>query len=149
MPQIIQTNTLDITVEKFLQACSKTELQEIDLLLSSYLKKEPVQNVKVSFEAFFKTLKENTTPEVYEEIRKLYVGVNPRNFDVFIQLVKQGFIPTAVFAAMEIIDRICTKSVLDPLEVVNLMRDFDGLENLRKISLVKKPQLINNTEDHE
>lgn len=148
MPTITQTNTIDITVEKFLQACSKTELHEIDLLLSSYLKEKPTAaKYQTTLELFFKNLKEITTPEMYEEIKQRYIGINPRNFDVFILLIKMGYIPEAAFKAMEIIDRISTKSVLAPLDVVNLMRDFDGLENLRKISLVKKPQLINKSEE--
>ena len=150
MPTINQTNTIDIPVEKFLRACSKTELQELDLLLPSYLKHESKnKNLQPSFDAFFQTLKEITTPEYYQEIKNLYIGINPRNFEAFIHFVKQGFIPSAVFAAMKIIDSICQKTVLEPMEVVNLMRDFDGLENLRKISLVKKPQLINKTEEDE
>lgn len=35
MPKIDQHHTIDITVEKFLNACSANELQEVDLLIQS------------------------------------------------------------------------------------------------------------------
>ena len=37
MPILHKQFTLDVTVEQFLRACSDTELQELDLLLPSYL----------------------------------------------------------------------------------------------------------------
>lgn len=35
MPEIIQNNRINITVEKFLDACSGNELREVDLLIQS------------------------------------------------------------------------------------------------------------------
>ena len=39
MPQINKQFHLELTVEQFLNACSYLELQELDLLIPSYLKK--------------------------------------------------------------------------------------------------------------
>lgn len=40
MPQVTKAYTLSITVEQFLEACSLTELQEVDLLLDKYIEKK-------------------------------------------------------------------------------------------------------------
>lgn len=40
MPQVTKSYTLSITVEQFLEACSLTELQEVDLLLDKYIDKK-------------------------------------------------------------------------------------------------------------
>jgi len=36
MPKIQSINTIDVTPEKFLEACDSTELKELELLLSSH-----------------------------------------------------------------------------------------------------------------
>lgn len=149
MPTINQTNRIDITVEKFLQACSKTELQEIDLLLSGYINQPKKENFKDSLAQLHQDVRELVLPADYEDLKAYLYKIKPLNRKAFIMLLKMGFIPSAALAALEVIDRICTKSVLTPLDCVNLIRDFDGLENLRKISLVKKPQLITKNEGHE
>ena len=40
MPTVTKTYTLSISVEQFLEACSLTELQEVDLLLTKYIDKK-------------------------------------------------------------------------------------------------------------
>ena len=40
MPTVNKTYTLSISVEQFLEACSLTELQEVDLLLNKYIDKK-------------------------------------------------------------------------------------------------------------
>jgi len=40
MPTLTKTYTLSISVEQFLEACSLTELQEVDLLLTKYIDKK-------------------------------------------------------------------------------------------------------------
>jgi len=40
MPTLNKMYTLEVTVEQFLEACSLTELQEIDLLLNKYIDKK-------------------------------------------------------------------------------------------------------------
>ncbi len=40
MPQLSKQYTLTISVEQFLEACSLTELQEVDLLLNKYIDKK-------------------------------------------------------------------------------------------------------------
>ena len=40
MPQLTKAYTLAITVEQFLEACSLSELQEVDLLLDKYINKK-------------------------------------------------------------------------------------------------------------
>ncbi len=49
MPKITQVNQIDITPEKFLNACSPEELIEVELLLSSphYQNKMPPHNSKI------------------------------------------------------------------------------------------------------
>lgn len=37
MPKLNKQYTLEVTVEQFLEACSLTELQEIDLLLNRFI----------------------------------------------------------------------------------------------------------------
>lgn len=39
MPKLQKTYTLEITVEQFLRACDSIELQELELLLSSELRR--------------------------------------------------------------------------------------------------------------
>jgi hypothetical protein len=40
MPQLTKAYTLNITVEQFLENCSLSELQEVDLLLDKYINKK-------------------------------------------------------------------------------------------------------------
>lgn len=40
MPRLNKQFILEVTVEQFLEACSLTELQEIDLLLNKYIDKK-------------------------------------------------------------------------------------------------------------
>lgn len=40
MPQLTKAYTLTISVEQFLEACSLSELQEVDLLLDKYINKK-------------------------------------------------------------------------------------------------------------
>jgi hypothetical protein len=40
MPRLNKQYTLEVTVEQFLEACSLTELQEIDLLLNKFIDKK-------------------------------------------------------------------------------------------------------------
>jgi len=40
MPSLTKAYTLTLTVEQFLEACSLTELQEVDLLLNKYIDKK-------------------------------------------------------------------------------------------------------------
>ena len=140
----------EIKVLTFLQACSKEELQEVDLHLSSYLNKKPdPKYFENNVENFYRSLDGIATGEILEQALKFAKKLEAHNLNAFLSLLEKGFMPQEASAAMEIIDRICTKSALTPVEVTNLMRDFDGLENLRKISLVKKPQLINKPEEDE
>lgn len=136
-------------MNKFLAACSNVELQEIDLLLSSYLNPNKKPDFKEPLFAFEQELKQLLYPDDYNHIKAEIYKIKSSNRVAFITLLKMGFIPEAALKAMPIIDNIQNISPLQASEVVNLMREFMALENLRMISVVKKPQLINKSESYE
>jgi hypothetical protein len=47
MPTINKVFTLEVTVEKFLESCSLTELREIDMLLDKYIDQATGRTIKV------------------------------------------------------------------------------------------------------
>jgi glutaredoxin 2 len=53
MPKLNKQYTLEVTVEQFLEACSLTELQEIDLLLNRFIQyKIHTSSIKNEEQAF-------------------------------------------------------------------------------------------------
>lgn len=53
MPKLNKQYTLEVTVEQFLEACSLTELQEIDLLLNKFMvSKTLLPQIKINQESF-------------------------------------------------------------------------------------------------
>jgi hypothetical protein len=72
MPSLTKAYTLTLTVEQFLEACSLTELQEVDLLLNKYIDKKRYTSNSEDSEEF----REIPKPQINKEklIRQLFIG---------------------------------------------------------------------------
>ena len=82
MPTLNKNFTLTITVEQFLEACSLTELQEIDLLLNKYIDyKIHTSATKKKEESFDEEWKvsNNRFQERLEEKKKQYEKTLPES----------------------------------------------------------------------
>jgi hypothetical protein len=78
MPSLTKAYTLTLTVEQFLEACSLTELQEVDLLLNKYIdKKRYTSNSEDS--------------EEFREIPNDQIDLSDDNFDSYQKPVRKTF----------------------------------------------------------
>jgi predicted nucleic acid-binding Zn ribbon protein len=72
MPTVNKSFTLTINVEQFLEACSLTELQEVDLLLNKYIDKKRYTGNSGNSEEF------RRIPTVHHDkeklIRQMFIG---------------------------------------------------------------------------
>jgi len=82
MPKLNKQYTLEVTVEQFLEACSLSELQEIDLLLNKYIDdKFHTSAIKKNEESFDEKWEasRNRFQERLEEKKKQYEKTLPES----------------------------------------------------------------------
>ena len=139
MPEITKTYQLKITVEQFLNACSKIELREIDFLLGRFLSPAKFEKENSSFDENLKLI---LFPGEILASKERIVSLADYHKKAFIEFLKAGYSVDAAFDAIEIIEEIETISSVSADEVVSLMKYFSKVEKVRLKSLVKKTQTL-------
>jgi hypothetical protein len=131
MPTLNIPQTIDISPERYINACSKTEIFELNILLASPRFSAPQMG--------------DEDPGQWltaEQFRKV---LNAGGYGTVAERHKLG----AIFSdnqdeALKIMDDISAIVTLSAAEILQLMKPFQALEKLRIKSLVKLPQALNN-----
>lgn len=142
MPQINFSNNIDITPEKFLRACSDTELQEVKLLLHKDIAANYTSKERRNFMEFPDKVRQFLSHDFYYQNLDKIKQLRPYEQGTFIDFLKccgEEF----VFEALEQARKISRESSLQVCDVLPLLKDFVYLEKVRLKSLAKRPQLLN------
>lgn len=139
MPELKKTYQLKITVEQFLNACSKNEIKEIDLILGTYLNSSVNKKDVFNFEERLEYL---LFPGEILEARNKLKMIPLWHQKAFIGFLGMGYTLGSAFEALEIVNEIEVCSSVPADEVIELMKYFSKLEKVRLKSLVNKPQML-------
>lgn len=156
MPTINQTNTIDITPERFLNACSDNEIRELGLLLNSKrfdssfsgnsdnsdaIPKIPVLNSGDSDNSDFEAdIVKLSIPEDLSFHLYIFKRIEIYEEPTFVDLLKYGYTGEFLKQAFLILQTIARTTPIAIDEALLLSRSYIRLEQLRLLSLVKKPQ---------
>lgn len=131
MPTLNSTHTINISPEKFINACSSEEIQELSLLLNSARFDSIFQNTTVKSDS-------NLNISANQLLESVNAGKNHR--EVYAECVRLfGEHP---IEAIKILGEIHQKARIGFNDILPLMQDYKMLEALRVKYLVKKPQEI-------
>lgn len=150
MPELNKNFKLEITPEQFLNACSDTELQEIDLLLNRTEYQEKMgrnyrnsDNSGISDKLKMYMAESDPAPSYpigYFPNKKLLIGAD---------LVKvENLFGANKDEALNVMIDMSVNSSLPMNEIPELMRYFQKLERLRMKNLVSSPQIIPGNSDN-